>query len=135
MQKLSVIATAIALVFPIVGTAQPCPPPPPRPNTPIWFDFQTDSPAKFVGETTRLPFPDPTIRGGTSSPGFALAQFVVDTTGKPRAETLRMLLLPPELPLDSVRAVIAQWKFAPAKLGRCLVPQIVQTPLRWKSGS
>ena len=63
--------------------------------------------------------------------GVALAQFVVDSTGRARMPTLRFLELTDEQFGDAVRAVLPQWKFEPARVNGCARPQLVQLPFHF----
>ena len=97
----------------------------------IYFDFQTDSPTRFIpGASQAMPFPDLTVRRTAND--FALMEFVVNADGEPQLSTLKLLSAPTELDIEIVRASIASWRYSPAmKAGRA-VRQLVQTPLRWK---
>ncbi len=132
---------ATLLVILVVGTrtslsAQACPPAPlstMRDGTPApWFDFQVEVPARFIGDSTRIPRPDVAIRVARGDTNSALVQFVVDTLGVSVVTSLKMLITPSALTKDVVDAAIISWRYTPAMLRGCRVPQLVQTPLRWK---
>ena len=63
---------------------------------------------------------------------FALAQFVVDSLGMPVPGTLKLLVQPTALSMDNVMLALVAWRYEPARVSGCRVPQLVQTPLRWK---
>ena len=60
--------------------------------------------------------------------GVALAQFVIDTSGRAQMATLRFLELTDVQFGDAVRRVLPQWRFAPARIDGCVKPQLVQLP-------
>jgi hypothetical protein len=109
-----------------------CPPSPPS-GAPAFFDFQVETPARYIADDNKLPHPDATLNQRPPFSGdFALVQFIVDTTGVPDVKSLKILRHPEGLVADSVRAAAVQWRFRPATLGGCRVPQLVQSALRWK---
>lgn len=122
----------VALLAP--RSKPPCPPSPPTPGAAVWFDFQVEQPATFIGSASTRPFPDPTLaplRADTSH--FALVQFIVDTTGVPRPTSLKYLRRPPGLDTSAVRRAFATWRYTPARTQGCVVPQLVMTPLQWEA--
>jgi len=132
---------AALLIILVVGThtsvsAQACPPAPlstMRDGSPApWFDFQVEVPARFTGDSTRIPRPDVAIRIVRGDTNSALVQFIVDTLGIPVVTSLKMLITPSALTKDVVDAAIMSWRYTPAMLRGCRVSQLVQTPLRWK---
>lgn len=60
--------------------------------------------------------------------GEVLAQFVVDTLGRPDPSTFRVLKSSHELFAQSVRGALPAMSFAPAEVGGRKVPQLVQMP-------
>ena len=131
MNLVHMAGIALFIVSPLAAGAQSCPPAPN--NAPVWFDFQVDKAARFIGDTTRLPRPDASIHERQPySESFALVQFVIDSTGKPDVSSGKMLVSPKGLVQDSVAAAMRGWRFTPAIAKGCKVPQLVQTPLRWK---
>jgi len=122
----------ISLWSPFRMTAQPCPPVPPNPAAPAWFDFQVETPARFISADTTRPVPQGLGgRADMAAPTFALVQFIVDTTGHPVVRSLRVLKRPAELDTGAVRTALARWRYTPAIVHGCRVAQLVQTPLRW----
>ncbi|MBL0173552.1 MAG: hypothetical protein IPP90_23260 [Gemmatimonadaceae bacterium] len=117
-----------AVVALFVG--QPCPPTSPgRP----YFDFQVSTPAVYLGTDSTRVRPDESRHARRPYPAdFALAQFVVDTIGVPVPGTLKLLMQPAGLSAESVMMAIIAWRYRPARVGACKVPQLVQAPLRWK---
>lgn len=93
-----------------------------------FFEFQVEIPARFLSDSTVSPQPkgEPGVRA-TQLP--ALVQFVVDTAGVPDPRSYRVLSArDPQLAADGLDA-LPRWRFSPARLGQCPVPQLVQTPL------
>lgn len=131
MRPIHVLAI-IALMQSTLAQGQECPPKPPA-GAPAWFDFQVETPARFVPGSGQLPFPDARLDQGRPYPSdFALVQFIVDTSGVPIAKSLKLLLRPEGLVADSVTAAVVRWRYRPAIARGCRVPQLVQTALRWK---
>ena len=73
----------------------------------------------------------PTRARDANVTGVALAQFVVDTTGRARMPTLRFLELTDEQFGAAVRAVLPKWEFYPARVNGCAMPQLVQLPFHF----
>jgi len=107
-----------------------CPLAPERPR----FEVQVQRPARWIARDDRVPRPDASLEERPPySASYALAQFVVDTSGRPERETLKMLALPAGLARETVVHSMKAWRFAPARVKGCPVAQLVQIPLRWKS--
>jgi hypothetical protein len=125
------VAAAFILCDVGYASAQACPPPPTGGT--VYFQFQVETPARFVGDPAVLPAPNADDRRRSPfPPDFALVQFIVDTAGVPQAKSLRMLVTPDSLSLETVKAALERWRFSPARNAGCIVPQLVQTPLRWR---
>ncbi len=131
--RIPVLILILAIGRSASAGAQSCPLAQPNAVATPYFEFQVDTAARFIPADGVLPFPDVSL---TERPpftvNFALIQFVVDTSGVPVANSLRILLRPDGLVTDSVAAAVVNWRFQPAKLQGCRVSQLVQTPLRWK---
>lgn len=105
------------------AAAQACAPPA-RPA----LEFQVERPAAFLGDTTRVPRPAPVqISDARAHPKVLLVQFVVDTRGVPDPRSFKVLRSPSAAATDSARAALADWRYTPAVLYGCRVPQLVQT--------
>lgn len=114
-----------------VRASEPCPPASAFPGRP-YFDFQVDEPALYTGKDSVHIKP---INQRVSQPfpsDLALAQFVVDSLGVPVPGTLKLLVQPQGLSKEDVMLALIEWRYQPARLDKCRVPQLVQTPLRWK---
>jgi hypothetical protein len=117
------ILVASGGVFASVARAQACTPPA-RPS----FEFQVERPAAYTGDTTRVPRPArQQVRDVRARPEVLLVQFVVDTLGVPDPRSFRVLQTPSAGAADSARAALPDWRFTPAELRGCRVPQVVQT--------
>ena len=102
--------------------AQACAPPA-RPA----FEFQVERPAAFLGDTTRVPRPARIqINDVRAHPEVLLVQFVVDTLGVPDPRSFKVLRSPSAAAADSARAALRDWRYTPAVLYGCRVPQLVQ---------
>jgi hypothetical protein len=118
---------ALALVGaarPAIG--QPCAPPP-RP----FFEFEVTQPVEYTGDTTLALFPTPErYVDAREDPGALVVQFVVDTLGRAEERSFHVLHAPSAAAGDSVRAVLARWRFAPAEQNGCRVSQLLQTAVQ-----
>lgn len=131
---LIVITLALLLVAMGSTTAvatEPCPPPSQIQGRP-YFDFQVDKAAAYIGSDSARIKPSAERVSRPYPADFALAQFVVDSVGAPIPGTLKLLTQPVALSKDSVMLSLVQWRYQPARVGDCRVPQLVQTPLHWK---
>ncbi len=130
------LVSAVAILLSTVGSSlfwpsEPCPPVSAFPGRP-YFDFQVDRRATYLGKDTMHIRPVEQRTSQPYPPDFALAQFVVDSLGVPTPGTLKLLLKPTALSQDLVMIALTEWRYQPARVGDCRVPQLVQTPLRWK---
>lgn len=119
------------LTQPSVDAIDPCPPPSQFQGRP-YFDFQVAKAAAYVGADSARIKPSAERVTRPFPADFALAQFVVDSLGTPIPSTLKLLIQPQALSIDSVMFALTQWRYQPAIVAECRVPQLVQTPLRWK---
>lgn len=130
--RFPIVIAAFLMIHSSPAAAQACPPAAPN-GAPAWFDFQVEQRARFVRSDSLLPFPDASLDRVAPFPSdFAVVQFVVDTTGVPVPRTLRILRHPEGLVADAVNAGLTRWRFEPAMVRGCRVPQLVQSALRWK---
>lgn len=106
---------------------RPCVPPP----HPL-FEFQVERPPAFLTEVGLgvRPVRDP-VRAYETGGDTVLVQFVVDTLGVPLPATFKVLKATRPEQAAQARAALPRWRFAPATLGGCKVPQLVQTALEW----
>ena len=89
-----------------------------------------------VYDATEVEFPVKVLRAGRPEypagmraagiEGQVAAQFVVDETGSPLAESIRILSSTNALFGASVKRTIPEMKFSPARIGSHAVPQLVQ---------
>ena len=126
------LVVAFAMQQPPQRPADLCPPTSTHPGQP-YFEFQVEQMAIYIGKDTTSVRPDASLHARLPyPPDFALAQFVVDTLGVPIPGTLKMLSLPAGFPAKTLTFAITEWRFRPARVGGCVVPQLVQTPLKWR---
>jgi hypothetical protein len=90
-----------------------------------YFQFQVDRAAAFIALDSARPRPAPPSARHPGRPMF-LVQFVVDTVGTPDLLTFKTVIAPSRAAADSARQAAARWRFTPAVLGECKVPQMVQ---------
>ncbi len=89
-----------------------------------YFEFQVERPARYIPDASVSPSPN------GKSAAQTLVQFVVDTVGVPDAKTLKILKEPAGgAPVDEIKAAVLKWRYFPAKIGACAVPELVQTPV------
>ena len=99
---------------PIVQTDQP------------YFEFQVEKPVVPAPGSTSPRYPDMLRQAGVE--GEVLAQFVVDTTGRAEAGSLKILKQSHDLFVQSVRNALPNMRFIPAEVGGRKVKQLVQQP-------
>lgn len=85
---------------------------------------EVETPVAALRGTGQPDYP-PALRS-SGLEGHVTAQFVVDETGRARAETLRILSATNDLFSESVLRALAKMRFRPARIGDRPVPQIVQ---------
>ncbi|MCC6930946.1 MAG: hypothetical protein IT359_18290 [Gemmatimonadaceae bacterium] len=93
-----------------------------------YFEFEVAQPATFIADSTVSPRPS-RRRAATAAAELALVQFVVDSSGVPDPQSFKVLVANDRDLVSTGRAVLARWRFRPARLHGCAVPQLVQTPL------
>ena len=91
-----------------------------------YFEFQVEKPVVPAPGSTSPRYPDMLRQAGVE--GEVLAQFVVDTTGKAEAGSLKILKSSHDMFVQSVKNALPQMKFIPAEVGGKKVKQLVQQP-------
>ena len=91
-----------------------------------YFEFQVEKPVVPAPGSTSPRYPDMLRQAGVE--GEVLAQFVVDTTGRAEANSLKILKSSHDLFIQSVRNALPQMRFIPAEVGGRKVKQLVQQP-------
>lgn len=118
------LTIGLLLTWQSAAKAQSCPPAAARP----FFEFQVERPATFIPDTTVSPYPAPQ-QPGTPIRGGTLVSFVVDTLGRPDSLSYKIIRdVEPGLAQEG-RSVVARWRYRPAQIRGCVVPQLVQTLL------
>jgi hypothetical protein len=84
-----------------------------------FFEFQTQKPAVYVGDTSVSPHP--------AASGATVVQFVVDSTGAIRPGTLKLMKVENSQMVEDIRRVLTQWRYLPAEVDGRKVSQLVQT--------
>ena len=87
---------------------------------------QVDTPVTAEGGTVVVEFPDALLSAGVG--GRVVAEFVVDTTGRPEMDTFGTVATTHALFTAAVRRAVAAGRFTPAMLGGRKVRQLVQIP-------
>jgi len=91
-----------------------------------YFEFQVEKPVVPAPGSISPRYPDMLRQAGVE--GEVLAQFVVDTTGKAEAGSLKILKSSHDMFVQSVKNALPQMKFIPAEVGGKKVKQLVQQP-------
>jgi protein TonB len=91
-----------------------------------YFEFQVEKPVVPAPGSTSPRYPDMLRQAGVE--GEVLAQFVVDTTGRAEAGSLKVLKSSHDLFVQSVRNALPNMRFIPAEVGGRKVKQLVQQP-------
>ena len=91
-----------------------------------YFEFQVEKPVVPAPGSTSPRYPDMLRQAGVE--GEVLAQFVVDTTGRAEAGSLKILKSSHDMFVQSVKNALPQMKFIPAEVGGRKVKQLVQQP-------
>jgi hypothetical protein len=114
------------LVWPARALAQDCPPPA-RP----FFEFQVERPATFIPDSSMAVYPAP--QDPRAPPRRAtLVSFIVDALGQPDTVSYKVIRnVDPGVAAEG-RALLSRWRYRPAQLRGCAVPQLVQTLLERK---
>jgi TonB family protein len=94
-----------------------------------YFEFQVEQQAAPNPNNPRPRYPD--LLRSAHVEGEVLVQFVVDTTGRPDASTLKVLKSDHDLFTTSVKMVVPMMKFSPARVGGKAVKQLVQMPFQF----
>ncbi len=93
---------------------------------------QVDEPARADSSEPVSPlYPDSLQRSRVS--GRVLAEFVVDSTGRPEMDTFGVVFSTDRLFTDAVRRAVASADFIPARLGGKAVRQLIQIPISFES--
>lgn len=91
-----------------------------------YFEFQVERPATPMADNPRPSYPD--MLRSAKVEGEVLAQFVVDTTGRPEMNTFKVLKSSHDLFTTSVKTALVNWRFHPAEVAGRKVKQVVQYP-------
>jgi TonB family protein len=102
---------------------------PSAPRDSVYIEAQVTTPAQLV-TGGRVDYPDSLRKAKIG--GAVLAQWVVDTSGIPEIETIRILRSPNEGLSESARAAVRQMRFSPARIANRKVRQLVQMPFQFR---
>jgi hypothetical protein len=120
------LTIGILLAWPALAVAQDCPPP----GQP-YFEFQVTRPATFIPDSTVAVYPAPQ-QPGTPLRRATLVSFIVDSLGWPDTASYRVIRdVDPGVAAEG-RLLVSRWRYRPAQLQGCAVPQLVQTLLARK---
>ena len=91
-----------------------------------YFEFQVEKQVRAAPDSPQPEYPQELKAEGIE--GEVLAQFVVDTNGKARPETLKLLRSSRQEFSEALRQAVPRMVFIPAEIGGRKVPQVVQQP-------
>ena len=91
-----------------------------------YFEFQVEKQVRQLSPIAHLHYPPEMKAAGQD--GEVLAQFVVDTSGRPVPGTFKVLRSTNVAFTDAVRATLDSLRFTPAEIGGRKVKQLVQQP-------
>lgn len=94
-----------------------------------YFEFQVTRQVQPSANNRPPRYPE-TLRGANMQ-GEVFVQFIVDTTGKPEMNTLKVLRSTHVEFLMAVRSVLPEYEFEPAMILNRKVPQVVQMPFHF----
>ena len=94
--------------------------------TGVYFEFQVENPVRELEGSCVPMYPD-SLRA-TKTNGEVVAQFVVDTAGRPEAQTFKVLRSSHDLFSRAVRDAMACMGYTPATIRGRRVRQLVQQP-------
>jgi hypothetical protein len=120
MRLIAVVRLIATVAIAHTGRAQGCTA---RPSA--LFENRVEFPVMFVsGDTTMRPrFPSVRVARSKWPKGIRI-QFVVDSLGRSDPRSLILLQVVPPAIVDSVRFAMVSWRFTPAVVGWCNVPQV-----------
>ena len=95
----------------------------------VFFEFQVERPARRLPDGVTLHYPD--VLRASKTNGEVLAQFVVDTSGRPLPETFKVLRTTHDLFAQAVKDALPEMRFAPATIRGKPVRQLVQAPFNF----
>ncbi|MBK8645464.1 MAG: energy transducer TonB [Gemmatimonadetes bacterium] len=95
-------------------------------NDQPFFEFQVEKPVQALPGGSSPRYPDILRQAGVE--GEVLAQFVVDTTGRPEMNSYKVLKTTHELFGNAVKQALPGMRFIPAEVGGRKVRQLVQQP-------
>lgn len=82
---------------------------------------QGEKQAVYVGDTAVSPHP--------ASSGSTVVQFVVDSTGRVRASTFKVVRVTDLALVDDAKRVLRRWRYMPAEIDGRKVSQLVETAI------
>jgi TonB family protein len=101
-----------------------------RPAAPALFEFQVDRPVRPISGVVGPRYPE-ALRSARVE-GDVLAQWVVDSTGRVEAGSLKVLKATSPEFVASVRDVVYAMRYQPAEVGGRRVRQLVQQPFEFR---
>jgi TonB family protein len=95
----------------------------------VYFEFQIEKPATPMPGNAGPRYPDELREAKVE--GEVLAQFVVDTLGRPEMTTYKVLKSSDDRFTQSVRGALGVMRFYPAEVGGRKVKQLIQMPFQF----
>jgi TonB family protein len=100
------------------------------PRERVYFEFQVAKPVVPARGNAGPRYPEELKRSNIE--GVVIAQFIVDTTGRVRPGSFKVLQSSHPLFVESVRASLVTARYEPAEIGGRKVPQVVQQPFHFQ---
>src|SRR5688572_25982328 len=94
-----------------------------------FFEFQVEKQVSQIPCNTCLSYPD--MLRSSNVEGEVLAQFVVDTTGRVEANSIKILKSSHDLFTNAVQQALRAARYYPAEIGGRKVKQLVQQPFNF----
>lgn len=94
-----------------------------------YFEFQVEKQVQGIPGSINLRYPD--MLRSANVEGEVLAQFVVDTTGRVEANSVKILKSSHDLFTNAVQQALRSARYYPAEIGGRKVKQLVQQPFNF----
>ena len=100
-----------------------------KPVENVYLEYQVNRPAVYLESNTKSAHPVSSSASSVARGTGLVIEFVVDTLGKPNPRSFKILRTPDEAAATAARDALLGWRFIPATVQGCKVPQLVQTEI------
>ncbi len=94
-----------------------------------YFEFEVAQPATFIVDSTVSPRPSRRRAAAAAAERAHSSSSSSTRAGCPMPRSFKILVANDRDLAEAGRAALARWRFRPARVDGCAVPQLVQTPL------